>query len=83
LSKRSKPKRELEKYLKDSNIKWFDYSEFSEPEIIGSGGCANVYSATFQGKEYALKSLKNNLSLDYKQFKQFKREVSNILLFGI
>ncbi|CAG8632593.1 13826_t:CDS:2, partial [Cetraspora pellucida] len=65
---------ELEKNLKDWTIKHFDYSQFSELQPIGQGGCANVYSAIFQGKKYALKSLHNNLSFDYKQFKQFMRE---------
>ncbi|CAG8594101.1 11510_t:CDS:2 [Dentiscutata erythropus] len=66
--------KELEKYCKDSNIKSFDYSKFSKLEKIGRGGFAIVYSTVFLEEKYALKSLNNNLSLDYEQFKQFVRE---------
>ncbi|CAG8782369.1 20235_t:CDS:2, partial [Gigaspora margarita] len=39
------------------------------------GAYATVYSATFQEEEYALKSLKNNLSLDEREFNQLQREL--------
>ncbi|RIB11933.1 kinase-like domain-containing protein [Gigaspora rosea] len=67
--------KKLENVLKDSNIESFDYSQFSEPERIGYGGYAVVYSTIFQGKKYALKSLNNNLSFGYKEFKPFMREL--------
>ncbi|KAF0554761.1 kinase-like protein [Gigaspora margarita] len=65
----------LENDLKASNIENFNYSQFSKPERIGSGGYAVVYSTIFQEKKYALKSLNNNLSFGYKEFKLFMREL--------
>ncbi|RIB03737.1 kinase-like domain-containing protein [Gigaspora rosea] len=44
-------------------------------------GFAIVYSAVFDGKTYALKSLNNNLGLNDKEFKQFRRELK--LLYTI
>ncbi|CAG8670865.1 2073_t:CDS:1, partial [Racocetra fulgida] len=64
---------QLEAYLKNC-IKSYDYSQFSDVEKIGVGGYAVVYSATFNGQTYALKSLNNNLKFGDKEFKQFKRE---------
>ncbi|CAG8790674.1 6092_t:CDS:2, partial [Gigaspora rosea] len=66
---------QLETYFEEYNIKWFDYSEFSNLKTVGVGGYAVVYSATFQGQTYALKSLNINLSFSDKAFKQFKREI--------
>ncbi|CAG8617572.1 16670_t:CDS:2, partial [Dentiscutata heterogama] len=68
---------ELEKYLKSKQIESFVYSQFSELTHIGAGGFASVYSATFNGQTYALKSLNNNLRFEKKEFKQFKREYAN------
>ncbi|CAG8476640.1 6601_t:CDS:2 [Scutellospora calospora] len=47
-------------------------------KIIGQGGFAVVYSAIFQGKEYALKSLNNNITLDNKAFKQIRNEIKSL-----
>ncbi|KAF0535458.1 kinase-like protein [Gigaspora margarita] len=65
----------LEKYLKSKEIRIFNYTQFNNLEKIGYGGFSVVYSSTFGGKEYALKSLNNNLYMDDKIFKQFKREI--------
>ncbi|CAG8458417.1 13245_t:CDS:2 [Cetraspora pellucida] len=73
---------ELEAYLKLSGVKSFNYSQFSEIEIIGRGGSAVVSSAIFQEKKYALKSVNNNLWLDEKKFKQIKRELENLYKVG-
>ncbi|CAG8436223.1 9147_t:CDS:10 [Scutellospora calospora] len=59
-----------------ARIKKFDYSQFKNKEIIGYGASAVVYSAVIQGKKYALKSLKNNLSFDKRALKRIKREVN-------
>ncbi|CAG8808370.1 9610_t:CDS:2, partial [Racocetra persica] len=66
---------QLEAYLKFHRIKFFDYSQYSDIKRIGEGGYAVVYSATFDGQTYALKSLNNNLRFEDKEFRQFKREV--------
>ncbi|CAG8793204.1 13756_t:CDS:2, partial [Dentiscutata erythropus] len=66
---------ELKSYLTKYDIKNFDYSQFRNFQIIGSGAYATVYSATFKEEEYALKSLKKNLSLDEKELNQLQREL--------
>ncbi|CAG8433913.1 6744_t:CDS:10 [Scutellospora calospora] len=79
----------LETYSKKHNIKNFEYSQYSDLKCIGKGGYGVVYSATFQGQQYALKSLNNNLNFGKKEFKNFKRELeclykidhSNIIKF--
>ncbi|CAG8759332.1 15931_t:CDS:2, partial [Gigaspora rosea] len=63
----------LEKFLKESNIKQFDYLKFSDLRDIGKGRLANVYSAIFKGKIYALKELKN-LLMDEKTILQYVNE---------
>ncbi|CAG8677922.1 8075_t:CDS:2, partial [Racocetra fulgida] len=68
--------KQLETSLKKYSVKCFDFSEFSDLVTVGGGGYGVVYSATFQGQTYALKSLNNNLNFGDKEFKQFKREVS-------
>ncbi|CAG8445552.1 10239_t:CDS:2, partial [Scutellospora calospora] len=80
---------QLETYLKKYNIKNFEYSQCSDIKRIGKGGYAVVYSASFEGQMYALKSLDINLSFEEKEFKVFKRELeclykvdhSNIIKF--
>ncbi|CAG8738724.1 16011_t:CDS:2, partial [Cetraspora pellucida] len=52
---------QLKSYLNKFNVKNFDYSQFHNTKIIGKGAFATVYSTVFQEKEYALKSLDNNL----------------------
>ncbi|CAG8541639.1 25304_t:CDS:10 [Dentiscutata erythropus] len=49
--------------------------DFEKHEIIGRGGCAVVYSASFKQEKHALKSLNNNLSFDEKALKRVKREL--------
>ncbi|CAG8630085.1 15566_t:CDS:2 [Dentiscutata erythropus] len=61
--------------LEKNNIKKLDCSQFNDKKPIGNGGSATVYSATFQGKIYALKSLNNNLCMNEKTFRKFIREL--------
>ncbi|CAG8716135.1 12036_t:CDS:2 [Gigaspora margarita] len=63
----------LERFLKESNIKQFDYSKFGDLRDIGKGRSANVYSTIFKGKMYALKEL-NNLHMDEKTILQYVSE---------
>ncbi|RIB22660.1 hypothetical protein C2G38_964235 [Gigaspora rosea] len=67
---------QLELFLNNYNIKRLDYSQFKDRRIIGKGGFGVVYSVIFQGKKYAVKTLKNNSYIDCKTFKRIKREVS-------
>ncbi|KAF0349247.1 kinase-like protein [Gigaspora margarita] len=73
--------KKLETSLKDHNIKYFDYSQYSDFKPIGSGGYADVHSAIFEGQIYAIKSLKNNLYLDDRLFKKVESEIK--LLYTI
>ncbi|CAG8726733.1 3842_t:CDS:2, partial [Cetraspora pellucida] len=73
---------QLEKDLKKTGIKSFDYSQYKDHEIIGRGGCAVVYSALFKKEKHALKSLNNNLSFDEKALKRVRREHSNNILIN-
>ncbi|RIB15112.1 kinase-like domain-containing protein [Gigaspora rosea] len=57
----------IEKKLKELNVRMFNYLHFRELKLIGSGGYANVYSAKFYRKQYALKSLRNTLRLEHKE----------------
>ncbi|KAF0424523.1 kinase-like protein [Gigaspora margarita] len=67
----------LEIYLKNKNVKNFDYSQCKDLKPIGEGGFGIVYSTTFQGTKYALKSLRKNLQLQEEDIKDFKRELDN------
>ncbi|CAG8555585.1 4160_t:CDS:2, partial [Cetraspora pellucida] len=69
---------QLMTYFKKYDIKIFDCSQHENLKVIGSGGFAVVYSTILEGEKYALKSLKNNLSLNHKEFKQFRREKLSI-----
>ncbi|CAG8466706.1 6932_t:CDS:2, partial [Dentiscutata erythropus] len=69
--------KKLETYLKSHDIKCFNYSECNNLKRIGQGGFATVYSAYFQKREYALKSLNNNLCLDDDSFKRLRNEIIN------
>ncbi|CAG8741858.1 3873_t:CDS:2, partial [Racocetra persica] len=71
-------KQKCQRKHRSIGTKSFNYSQFSEINIIGRGGSAVVYSATFQEKKYALKSLNDNLFLDKKRFKKIKRELDNL-----
>ncbi|CAG8825091.1 22250_t:CDS:1, partial [Racocetra persica] len=64
----------LETYLIEHDVKSFDYSQFCNIKVIGKGGYAIVYSASYEGEVYALKSLNNNLALGYSEYKQLKNE---------
>ncbi|CAG8446780.1 22904_t:CDS:2 [Dentiscutata erythropus] len=68
---------QLEKHSEKYGAQKYDYLQFNILSIIGYGGSAIVYSATFQEEKekYALKSLNNNLILNYKSFKKLAREV--------
>ncbi|CAG8666632.1 27242_t:CDS:10, partial [Dentiscutata erythropus] len=55
----------LETDLKQHGVKKYDYSQFNALEIVGSGGFATVYSAIFQGKKYALKSVPTKIDNNY------------------
>ncbi|CAG8482024.1 24998_t:CDS:2 [Dentiscutata erythropus] len=65
---------QLDAYLKDKDVKVFDHSQFEDLIKIGCGAFGTVYSATYQGIGYALKSLKKNLKLEEKEFEDFKHE---------
>ncbi|CAG8756128.1 10417_t:CDS:2, partial [Gigaspora margarita] len=65
----------FEKGLKESNIKSFEYSLYNDIKLIGRGGSSIVYAASYQGKTYALKSLKRNLVLDVETKKTLINEV--------
>ncbi|CAG8540250.1 21472_t:CDS:2, partial [Cetraspora pellucida] len=56
-------------------VKKFDYSQFSDVTLIGSGKFTIIFSATFEDKKYALKSLNNNLKIDVKPIRLIKREI--------
>ncbi|CAG8544167.1 13675_t:CDS:2 [Dentiscutata heterogama] len=64
----------IESYLKSADLKRFEFSQFSDLKPIDNGGNAVVFSANFQNKKYALKSLNNNLFVDDRRFKDIKRE---------
>ncbi|CAG8632731.1 13313_t:CDS:2 [Cetraspora pellucida] len=64
----------LESFLKNKNVKNFDYSQFGNLKNIGYGGFATVYSATFQKEKYALKNLTNNLYVDKQTLKKLANE---------
>ncbi|CAG8449047.1 16668_t:CDS:2, partial [Cetraspora pellucida] len=69
------------KYLMINDIECFDFSHHYDLKIVGCGGSSVVYSAIFQGKKYALKSLNNNLRFGDKLFNQLIKEHSkNILI---
>ncbi|CAG8723663.1 33000_t:CDS:1, partial [Racocetra persica] len=55
----------------------FDYSQFSGIQKISSGEYAQVYSATFQGKKYALKNFNTSLSIDDCSIELIRREVKS------
>ncbi|CAG8539172.1 21796_t:CDS:2 [Dentiscutata erythropus] len=65
----------IEEKLKELNVKRFDYLQFSDLELIGAGGSANVYSAKFYGQQYALKSLRNTLRMEHREAMSFIREI--------
>ncbi|CAG8846476.1 30460_t:CDS:1, partial [Racocetra persica] len=64
----------LDSYIEDANLKRFESSEFSDLKQIDRGGTAVVFSANYQGKKYALKSLNIHLLVDDRSFKDIKRE---------
>ncbi|CAG8635950.1 26163_t:CDS:2 [Gigaspora margarita] len=54
--------------LKDSDVKRYNYSSFKDNKFLGEGAFADVFSATFENKQYALKHIKNK-DLDDEMFK--------------
>ncbi|CAG8813144.1 23525_t:CDS:1, partial [Gigaspora rosea] len=63
---------QLKIYLKNNNVKNFDYSQCKDLKPIGEDGFGIVHSATFQDKKYALKSLRKSLQLQEKDIRDFK-----------
>ncbi|CAG8737411.1 7581_t:CDS:2, partial [Dentiscutata erythropus] len=66
---------EVEKLLKQENIKEFDFSQCKNCKIIARGGFSVVYSAIFHDESYALKCLNNGVGYDEKSFKLLIREI--------
>ncbi|CAG8656926.1 36899_t:CDS:2 [Racocetra persica] len=66
---------QLEKCLKDKDIKHYDFPRSENFRIIGKGGFAVVYLATFEEEQYALKSFQQNLHFDKREFKYFMKEL--------
>ncbi|KAF0511007.1 kinase-like protein [Gigaspora margarita] len=60
--------------LKDSDVKRYNYSSFKDNKFLGEGAFADVFSATFENKQYALKHMKNK-DLDDEMFKTVTREL--------
>ncbi|CAG8760637.1 7223_t:CDS:2, partial [Gigaspora rosea] len=58
----------IEKRLKKLNVRTFNYLHFRELKLFGSGRYADVYSAKFYGKQYAMKSPRNTLHKDAMPF---------------
>ena len=63
--------------VKHKDINYFEYNSFINIKKIGEGGFGIVERADWidAGIEVALKSLKNNSSIDENQKKNFLREV--------
>ncbi|CAG8630928.1 14132_t:CDS:2 [Cetraspora pellucida] len=61
--------------LSVERVKNFNYSQFTDVTLIESGKFAIIFSATFEDKKYALKSLNNNLKIDVKTIRRVKREI--------
>lgn len=57
-------------------VEKFDYSQISDVKSIESRKFMIVFSITFEGRKYALKSLNNNLQIDIKTIEQIKCEVT-------
>ncbi|CAG8732751.1 31039_t:CDS:2 [Gigaspora margarita] len=65
---------QVEKLLKERNIKEYDYSQCENRKLIGHGGFSLVYSIVYHGTQYALKCLSSNMSYDDNPIKLLKRE---------
>ncbi|KAF0494223.1 kinase-like protein [Gigaspora margarita] len=68
----------LVRLLGQKNVKNLDYSEFTNPRPIGKGATATVYLTTSRRKNYALKSLNNNLDMDKRKLKLLSQEIINL-----
>ncbi|CAG8466578.1 12488_t:CDS:10, partial [Cetraspora pellucida] len=66
---------QLEKNLEGFGITKFDYPQFTDIKVIGIGASATVFSSTYQGNKYALKSLNNNINLDKNGSEMIKHEL--------
>ncbi|RIB25806.1 kinase-like domain-containing protein [Gigaspora rosea] len=64
----------FEKTLKEEDIIKYDYSVYENVEVIGKGGFGIVYSANFDGKKVALKSLKCD-EVNQEASKEFIKEL--------
>ncbi|GBB84214.1 hypothetical protein RclHR1_10830005 [Rhizophagus clarus] len=66
--------------IKDGNIDYTEYSEFSDVEKIGEGGFGIVKSAKWKnyGIKIALKTLINNSSVDENSMNEFVKELKNL-----
>ncbi|CAG8597161.1 2048_t:CDS:2, partial [Scutellospora calospora] len=72
--------KKLKEWVKNLDVKKLDFSQYNNLEFIGLGGCATVYSASFQGQKFAIKSINNNICLDDKSNKKLVRELFGIYL---
>ncbi|CAG8443150.1 16319_t:CDS:2 [Dentiscutata erythropus] len=68
----------LVRLVGQKNVKNLDFSEFTKPRPIGKGATATVYSTTSRRKNYALKSLNNNLDMDKRKLKLLSQEIINL-----
>jgi hypothetical protein len=71
----------LEQHIKEENIKYYDYNEFTDIEEIGGGLVDKIYKAYWKlsGKFRILKSF----SLDNNIVKEIINEVSFFLLLTL
>ncbi|KAF0499947.1 kinase-like protein [Gigaspora margarita] len=67
----------FEKTLKEDDIIKYDYSVYENVEEIGTGGFGIVYSANYDGKKFALKSLKCE-EANKKASKEFIKELKQL-----
>ncbi|GES80191.1 kinase-like domain-containing protein [Rhizophagus clarus] len=66
--------------IKDGNIDYVEYNEFSDVKKIGEGGFGIVESAYWEncGIKIALKTLINNSSVDENSMNEFVKELKNL-----
>ena len=67
----------VEKKIKDKDINYFDYKEFSNLREIGSGGYSVVYKANwdFRGMKVAALRILRNSQIDKEIEENFVKEV--------